>query len=190
MKTILVVSFAAALVFASGCERHADISRTKTFKQDTLTFEYPQNWRVTKNQKSALARLVYVEEPGHGVVIITAYSGKQAVSLRAYTDALRSGFSKALPIGKVEKSMASGDDQKQEVAFTVNLLGVEVPHTADITLHRFADLSVICLTQVSDKDRHLVAPGFDLIRQTLGSTAGTAPAPASVTPAATPPRPH
>ena len=93
---------------AGGCERRADVSRSKTFYDGPLEFEYPQNWRVTKNHVQASARLLFIESPGSAFVILTIYAPDQRISLRKYAESIRSGLGEAVPFGVIEKDTVSG----------------------------------------------------------------------------------
>ena len=169
MRSLLLVFPFVALFLMAGCERRADVSPLMTFREGTLEFDYPKNWRVTQNQVLSMARLVQVEAPDSALAVVTVYAKEQDVNLRAYADSLMSGIKEAVPVGKVEKNTISGDDDSLNVSYSLRLAGVEVPHTTNITLHRLADANVICMTQVADEDRRLVQPGFDAIRRSLCS---------------------
>jgi hypothetical protein len=161
---ILLLLIALAL---PACERPADLSKTHVFSEYGIAFEYAANWNVKERENSSAARIIYIEEPGDALVIISVFRGSARISPRGYADAYASSLSDAIPFGLVKAKVVPRTEETVDVTFT---LASAVPHTANVTLHGFERVSVICLTQVADDNRKNVQAGFDLIRRTLRST--------------------
>jgi hypothetical protein len=170
MKLGWYILFLVAVLAVSSCERRADVAKPKTYTRESLAFEYPRNWRVTKDQALSNAGLVEIEAPGNAVALMTIFPENADVNLRRYAETILRHIEEKVPIGTVDSGTITQNQDAIDLKYSMTLLGVKVPHSSCITLHRFQRGKVICFTQVADEDRRLVQPGFDLIRKTLRSS--------------------
>jgi hypothetical protein len=179
------IVLAGLLLTVVGCTRQADVSKPQHFRDEVVSFDYPSNWKITKNEGLRSGRLIFVEAPNSAVVILTVLNPEIDVALDEYANDFKTNLGTAAPFRLVKNSAMSANASGIDCKFSLELVGVKVPHTANITKHVFGDIKVICLTQVADEDRRRVDAGFRLIRRTLGPPASEKPA-AAPEPAAGP----
>ncbi len=156
-------------VFFTGCARQADTGNPVRFTEGALTFDYPGNWKVSTNDPLGEGRLVMLEEPGSALLTVTAFAPGMEVSLKDYGANLKENMTDST-LGLLMNIKSRGvrqENEALELKFTVSVAGVRVPHTQEVTRHVFGNVTVFCMSQVSDEDRHLVQAGFDLVRGSL-----------------------
>lgn len=164
----ILICLALAVGF-TGCERQADSANPVHFKEGTLAFDYPANWKVTSNDPLGEGRLVILGGPGSVLVTIAAFSPGVAVSLEDYGRMIKENMTdSALGILlRMKPQEGHTERESMEFRFTVSIGSVHVPHTQVLTRHVFGDATLFCMSQVADEDRHLVQAGFDLVRDSL-----------------------
>jgi hypothetical protein len=168
MLSLRLTFLGAVLALAGGCTRQADMARPRTFRDAGIVFDYPGNWKITKNETNPYGRLIFVEEPGSALAILTVYGAAFDVSLEGYAEEFRKNIGTQVPFNMLRHSSVAAREGAIDCKYSLQFAGINVPHTANLTKHVFGDIKVICLTQVADEDRRLVDAGFGLVRKTLG----------------------
>src|SRR5690606_4183046 len=125
----------ASCLFVAACDPAPDVAESRVFREVGVTFAYPSNWRVTENSEVGGGRIVYVEEPGSGLVVLTVYSDEYDVSLEEYAEVFSSNLGDALPLQLIKTQGIEGGSDSLDVRFSIGVLGASIPHTANITLH-------------------------------------------------------
>ena len=74
----------AVLILVIGCERRAEVANPKHFRDDGISFDYPGNWKVTKNATFLPGRVIVLEEPGSAIVVLRVYPAGSDVSLEQF----------------------------------------------------------------------------------------------------------
>ncbi len=167
MHRRVVAILSLAFAFLAGCSRQADVAKPQHFAEHGIAFDYPGNWRITKNEAEVTGRIIFVEDSGSTFVAFTVFEHGLDVNLKDYVEDFRKRVGESVPFNLVKRSTLEARTEGIDCKFSLQLLGVNVPHTANFTKHVFGATSVICLTQVADEDRHFADPGFALIRRSL-----------------------
>jgi len=170
-----VLLLLAAIAFLGGCARQADVSKTKHFQNRGITFDYPQNWRITKDEQNESFSLIYVEGPGSVLTILSVFNADMDISLEKYTADFIESMRLGVPLNWFKLTSTSAKPEMTDVRFSIRIGDIDTPITANLSKREMGGLQVICLTQEADEDRHLVQAGFDLIRQSLASSPAAIP---------------
>ena len=139
------------------------------FRDAGVSFDYPGNWEITENKALPSGRLIFLEEPGSAIVILTIYGPAFDVVLEEYVDEFRQSIGSSVPFSLLRHTSFEAKAAGLDCKYSIQLAGIDVPHTANFTKHVLGENKVVCLTQVADEDRHLVDVGFELIRRTLST---------------------
>lgn len=180
----LVVSIGLSLACGGVLgEPAADVGSPQTFAGDGLSFRYPGNWTATRESESMeVGDLVTVtlESPGNALAIVQIFPSAVEVDLDVMAPLLASSMQEA--VGEVSGGMMGIEPPSfadhpasfggveragRRATFTIDLLGVSVPHTMDIHLVPRESGDVVIVTQVPDEDRGAAGPGFDLLRDSF-----------------------
>ena len=166
MRSLLLTVVCSQLILA-GCERPADTSRPKHFQDGGISFDYPGNWKITKNETLSSGRLFFLETTGSAVFVLTVYNSGLDIALEDYAENFRKSLGEKVPFHLLKHPDMAAADAGIDCKYSL----LDVPHTANITKHVFGEITVICVSQVADEDRNLVTTGFALVRRTLNSSA-------------------
>jgi hypothetical protein len=184
--------FAAFVVLAlaclAACERAPDIAAPQAYAIEPLTFRFPGNWSVTRDERSAEDggefRNVVVESPGNAIVLVQLYRPVVDVSAETFSAELMAAtvaeVEGMVEIQGMKPLSASGGTPSAvqstvagelrdgvERNFVIRVLGQPVPHRAR-TFRVESEGSVVFLVQqAATEDWARVEPGFDLISSSL-----------------------
>jgi hypothetical protein len=177
----LALSFGLAALALVGCGLRSPAGR---YEKDGLTFEHLEGWSVTKDAQQR-ARTVTVVGPGHALLTISVFPPHVKASLEPFvatvTKARSAALERKLTVAGVnlgaeagttaptpiERSVAGTRAHGLEVHFTVELLNVHLPHTAEFLMLTIGDRTLIVMDQVPDKGRDPIAAGFQKILDTI-----------------------
>ena len=163
----------AILLLCTGCgEEGARTDQPRTYSQAGLSFEYPENWAVTKDETQEGLRYLFVESPGDAILIIQLYNAGNAMGIRDYAAAFAQSAKAETPVGTLVdlapgRVVQSGGFEMLTAPFSISLLGEMVPHTRTFRRKRVADRTCFIVSQVADEDRPKVDAGFELIASTF-----------------------
>ncbi len=164
------------LLAATGCERKADTAHPKSFDAEGLAFRYPGNWKVstsTKEISSAHLRVITVETPGDGLVMVEEFRPALPIDLKEFLGTMVDEMRKELA-GKtkgilslerprttpVTRTILGAPRDGLRYQFELGVLGEKVAETTDGYLVTLPDRALIFVMQAPDEDRGLVEPGF------------------------------
>ncbi|MCP3872730.1 MAG: hypothetical protein GY699_06185, partial [Desulfobacteraceae bacterium] len=136
MKTFLLAICALLLFGLLACEKSADISSPIKYEKESVSFSYPQNWKVTEDVRQQDLRYIFVESPGDAIFIVQIYSKHDAVSFKEFVEWFSSQSKEETPIGKMEENTFStvekttpGKGMKGiKENFSMTLFGQKIPH--------------------------------------------------------------
>lgn len=171
MKTFLFTLYALLFFGLSGCEKAADISVPASYAKESLSFSYPQNWKITEDVKQQRTRYIFVESPGNAILIAMTYSKDDSVSLEEFAKRFSSQNKEELSVGKMEQSTFSpiektihGKEMKGiGESFSMTILGEQVPHIREYyTVNSNSEVAYL-VTQTATEDLSKTKPGFELV---------------------------
>ena len=175
MKRLLLLPALAFFGLLAGCgEPKADLSKPKTHRSGTLTFNYPKNWRVTEESVTPEFHCLFVESPGDALVILQSYSTDGADNLTEFSKNFSESAATERPTGTMDKSQfaelpdAAGYSWIVE-NFEINLLGESIPLQRFYGTKDIGGKQVFLILQVATEDYSTVEAGFHLIRDSLCS---------------------
>ncbi len=74
MEISILLTMLFAITLIVGCdEPKADLSAPHTHRVAAITFQYPQNWRITEESATPEIHSITVETPGEAIVIFHSY---------------------------------------------------------------------------------------------------------------------
>ncbi|MES2934417.1 MAG: hypothetical protein V4805_13120 [Pseudomonadota bacterium] len=172
IKMIGIFSFSLLPLVA--CDGHAATGSQSTYASDGITFNYPANWKIVKDEKNKFVHLIFVDSPQTAGFSITTSPKSSAESLSDYaTDHSR----------RVAITMASSKINKPTLVTTATPAGTVI--TEKFTLHPDDDpinfIHEYRLVKSKQRVAHLVskmpedelentAAGFALILKTFTLT--------------------
>ncbi|GAA6151975.1 hypothetical protein NBRC116587_13940 [Pseudoteredinibacter isoporae] len=170
---LLGLIFTSALM---GCsEQHPDLDNPMTFQQDSLSFEYPGNWKIQENRRDEHGWHINLESPGTALVSLTIFDATNTISAEEYAESVMEGLQSTFDgfITVDKKTVADKVTKTGEALhiisyyYTMDIATIKVPH---IQRHRklMSDSqSLYMMTQVPIEDKALTSPGFKLIIRSL-----------------------
>lgn len=163
------LSLLALCLLATGCAiAPKPITGPQTFKDASMSFSVPADWKVTMHGDGVGCGNAFVEAPGEAVVFIKGLPIKKDPGIQKYARGFSRTASSWTPFGKISSQGFHSFTDKQfgtgmKEPFTVTLLGVEVPHTRVYRKRTGSHCVFYILTQVSDEDAASVESGFQQI---------------------------
>lgn len=175
MALLRFLTLLSVLGLIVGCgEPHADLSSPKTHRSGDITFDYPNNWRITDDLVMPEVHLLFVETPGNALVILQSYPIGEADDLTAFSKDFAETAATETPIGKMvgstfaEMPDAGGYEWIAE-DFNITVLGESVPHRRLYGTKKLGDRQAFLILQVATEDYQNAEAGFQLIRNSLRS---------------------
>jgi hypothetical protein len=158
------------LLFCAGCAV-TPVTGPQTYRDGTMSFSVPANWKVTMYGKNGGCGHAFVEAPGEAVVFIRGFPLKKDPGLAKYAQDSSRTANAWTPIGKItSQGFRSFSDKRYgnglKENFKITFMGVDVPHTRWYRKATGSECAFYILTQVADEDAASVEPGF---RQILNS---------------------
>ncbi|MEM7619352.1 MAG: hypothetical protein AAF228_02650 [Pseudomonadota bacterium] len=172
LKHISVSFILTCSLLLSGCgEPEAQTQTPRLYSSADLIFSYPGNWKTIKRKEKERNKIV-VESPGNTVVIIIPAKAKRAANLRKFARAFSKSANKETPITSVKSSKllkTKGKYNFQTVTekLTINLLGVEIPHTRIYHRKIINQKAYFIIAQFSNEDKKKIIKGVDMISGSL-----------------------
>ncbi len=166
---VSLIYFSASSCKAAENESHKtrNISETQHYAKDGLSFSYPSNWRITKDEVyRELGRFVSVADAKDGVFMISLFPAEIPLELGEYADEMKS-----------EWESKAKDVQTSEIAASVLLeptkgirhrfLFADTAHTQDIFLVRRSKKIAVLAIQNTDKNWEATNSQFQIILDSL-----------------------
>src|SRR5713101_4850238 len=150
------------------------------YEKDGLSFTYFSDWRIKEDKLVAdgRARVITIEGPENGVMTVSRLSAGNAISIDEYahileekrSEVLKRQFGGVLPIsterthtettvGRIAGETRSGLTQ----VFSVRLLGIDVPHMANLFMVEQGGRKWIFMAQAPSAKWIKVQSGFQKI---------------------------
>ena|ERR1022692_2474766 len=175
LRNLTVLCVALVALFVAGCERAAQVDSPNHLVTDGVTFDYPGNWDVKKNELQPTGRSIVIQSPGAAIAIVRIFPVHQQVDLKAYAhqigETMEKDFAKSrlLIPGQAMTYTEAGKPSERSVSihYSVKLAGVDVPHTMVVREKTIGAVQIVTTMQVADKHAFQAEPGFDLITSTL-----------------------
>jgi hypothetical protein len=177
-----------ALALAATCMGCSPRAHTvQHYQKDGVQFAYYSDWKVVKDAPvsgNAQARAINIDGPNHAVVVLICEPPSDAHTLAGFAAAvaekrgagieakLSVGSIKTADVSKTVSEPTSGRVAGQERPgilqhFSVDLLGVQVPHVVSFYMVPGARYKVLVMSQAAVIDSEATHPGADLILSTL-----------------------
>ncbi|SRR6266851_1262080 len=173
-----IVGLLVLLAAAAGCV-HRQVVPAK-YEKDGFSFTYFSDWRIKEDKLVAdgKARVITIEGPENGVMTVSQLSAGNAISIDEYariieekrSEVLKRQFGGVLPIsterthtettvGRIAGETRSGLTQ----VFSVRLLGIDVPHMANLFMVEQGGRKWIFMAQAPSAKWIKVQSGFQKI---------------------------
>lgn len=178
---------ALSLVTAIGCELAPNTAEPKTYERGGIAFSLPGNWAVSEDETDSGEveyRYIIIESTGDAILNIMRYEPALDLSLEEFAKFMAVSMveetQNIFSVGSVKPMSATrgtsapiqgrvGGALREgiETQFVVSAFGVPVPHRSRIFLIESDTASVFLVLQAATEDWKTVAPGFDLIAESL-----------------------
>jgi len=179
-----VLAALALAVIAASCTR-ARI--TEQYQKDGVEFKYYSDWKVTKDAPvagKANVRAINIEGPEHAVVALICVPPASAQTLDQFAAAVADRRVEAiearLSVGSIKTAEVSKGTSEPTTAavagqerrgilqhFSIDLLGVQVPHEARFYVVQGSRYKIMVMYQVATSHAETTHPGSELILSTL-----------------------
>jgi hypothetical protein len=180
LKKISLSVLLCALWLTIACQQKTSVKTLKHYSADDISFSYPENWQVTKDNEIEGGRLLYVEGGDHALMTITVLPAASDITLKKYVAMVVSSRAKAvenkLKVGQfnpMELDSAKGSDIRRKIAgqtregitqsFKLTLLGVEVAHRASFFMLQDARRRILLMTQCPEESQRDADSGFSAV---------------------------
>ena len=182
-RHLKIVSLLVLLAATAGCSRRQVVPAK--YEKDGLSFTYFSDWRIKEDKLVAdgKARVITIEGPEHGVMTVSRLSAGNAISIDEYahileekrSEVVKRQFGGVLPIsterthtettvGRIAGETRSGLTQ----VFSVRLLGIDVPHMANLFMVEQGGRKWIFMAQAPSAKWIKVQSGFQKIFDSVG----------------------
>jgi hypothetical protein len=172
-----------ALLVLAGCRGPGG-----TYRHSGLTFDYLSGWSIVEDKPLAkgTVRFVRLGGPQHAVFTIAIYAKDARADVKdfaASVESMRGGAVESeltlggIKFGSEKKARESGattariagqDTPGIAQHFSIQLLGVAVPHEADFYQRELGARKLIFMNQVADRYAAEVRAGFQKVYDTIG----------------------
>ena len=176
MKINLLLIALLCLVTLSACEQNAEISTSKKYNKEGVSFNYPGNWEIAEDALSDGGYQISVTTPGNAVFLMRIYKEANAVvPLDKFSKLLSDNFAELLPLGKsVTNSFTPVTRVKKQwnstgirEKFDISILKLVIPHEREFHAIKKSGKVAYLISQVAVEAMPHVESGFSLIRETF-----------------------
>lgn len=167
------VAVAIVFVLSSCGEPKADVALPKRYDKNGIRFEHAGNWRISEELKEeGTFRSVTIETQGDAIVIVQVFESAAVLPLKEYAELFSREAAKAMSVGKALPSTFTPLEpkdgwQRLSEAFSVRVVGVDVPHTRRIHGRDIGMRRCYVLCQVADEDLKDVEAGFEQVLRSI-----------------------
>lgn len=170
MLTRILALVAAALIL-SACEQNAAVEAPLHYSAQNVKFDYPSNWKITRDDTTGPVHQIFVESPGDAIFIATIQpdSAKEALadyakrfSAAAVAETVKKGFD--MTSGST-REMASENSIVEE--FSITVVGTTVPHRREFRQIASSSHVAYLVSQSATEDLKQTAPGFAIINRSF-----------------------
>ncbi len=171
-----------ALLAVAGCRGPGG-----TYRHAGLTFDYLAGWSIVEDKPLAKGkvRFVRINGPEHAVLTIAIYAQDAAADVEGFAASVAQGrkgeVESKLTVGAInfgaEKNAAPSTTTTARIAgqvisgiaqrFSIQVIGVAVPHEADFYQCEIGAHKLIFMNQVADRHAAEVRPGFQKVYDTI-----------------------
>lgn len=175
MKFVKTIVVTCILLLFFSCERAVDITKTRFYEKNNISFTYPKVWKVANDEEKNGYRNIFVESPGNSIFIIQVLDKSNALTLEEYSKLFSTNAIEATPVANrskgnftefeinVNNNVLKGIQED----FSVSLLNQNIPHISKYYRLDTDEKVVYLISQTSIEDLKKVEPGFDLIIKSL-----------------------
>jgi hypothetical protein len=169
MKSLTLILGICTLCLLSACtEPKAKTSNPKHYSNDGLSFNYPENWQVTEDEKTSNLRYLFVETPGDAIVLFQFYGMENDMPLLEYCQTFSEGAKEETPVGSVSSPIFKEfSENKIEEKVSITVLNEVIPHRREYLKYTYDDEVCFLIFQVAEEDLNNTKNGFDLIVDSL-----------------------
>lgn len=174
-RNLAVLCVAILAFFLSGCERAAQVDAPNHLATDGVSFDYPGNWDVQKNEVQTTGRYIQIRSPGAAVAMIRIFPHNTPLDVKSYAHSVGEKMAQDFAHSKILTQgqpmtyidVAKGREHGVDLRYSVKIANVDVPHTMKIRIWDVGGIRVLTTVQVADKHAFQAEPGFDLITSSL-----------------------
>jgi hypothetical protein len=163
------------LIALTGCGEYEKSAWTEdpiNYEKNSLSFNYPRNWKVTEDEQYEEYRLIYVETPGETMVVIQVYPDSVTLDMQEYAREFSRETNENTTTAKFSESNFSSVVKKNrseslKERFSVKFLGVSVQFTRHYKCKNINGHPCVFIFHVPDEDHSMVESGFKQIVSTF-----------------------
>lgn len=175
LRSPVVLCVASLALTLGGCERAAQVDAPNHLNTEGVSFDYPGNWEVKKNELQATGRYIQISSPGAAVAMIRLFPLNAPFDLKGHAHQIGEGMEKDFARSKIMSQgqamtytdVTKGKEHGVDLHYSVKVANVDVPHTMSIRVWIVGGTRVVTTVQFANKHAFQAEPGFDLITSTL-----------------------